>query len=410
MLSIKKIIGKGYKIEDYQSFEYHLLIDGKEADKTTVKGSFIGSEPEEFDIYSDDIEVSKKLLEYKWGDFPKLRQLALLIDSISEGFENRLFIEKDFHTDSFFVNLYFNPNLQNWKNIYSYQDFEKAIGNESKNLADKNIVLETWNTNEELTVEFKTNLVLENKSLLENLNQFIENCFNIYKRTVTNLITDSEEVSIYLNFDFPEKIKIPCKQYLLYFAQFLQDLGINATSNLKEEAGIVLFSVTPTNSFEALDKIREAVAVYLNLPSSPIVYDESFAAMRLQQQIENLQHSQKMVAREMQLTEKLVIAQSEIIQEKNIIISQKDSIIEQQNKVIEKITSKSIMIDSLENKEELEDIYDGLKIGESKFLKEQLGIHFNPAKVIKTGVNNLFGKGDEVISILDSDEETEKNS
>jgi hypothetical protein len=48
-----------------------------------------------------------------------------------------------------------------------------------------------------------------------------------------------------------------------------------------------------------------------------------------------------------------------------------------------------------------------LKIGESKFLKEQLGIHLNPAKVIKTGVKNVFGK-DGRKSILGLDEETNK--
>ncbi|HSK70900.1 MAG TPA: hypothetical protein VK892_04335, partial [Pyrinomonadaceae bacterium] len=210
--------------------------------------------------------------------------------------------------------------------------------------------------------------------------------------------------TILSSFDFPEELKIPCEQYLLYFVRFLGDLGINATSNLKEEAGKVLFSVTPTDDVEALAKIREALAVYLNLPASPIVYNDSFAAMRLQQQIENLQHSQRMAARELQFTEKLLIVQSETIQEKNLTISQQQSFIEQQNKIIEKITSKSIMMDSLENKEELEEVYDGVKIGESKFLKEKLGVHLNPAKAIKTAVKNTFGK-DEKKSVLGLDKE-----
>lgn len=200
-------------------------------------------------------------------------------------------------------------------------------------------------------------------------------------------------------FNLPKELKIPCEQYLLYFAQFLQDLGISATSNLKEEAGKVLFSVTPTDDVEALDKIREALAVYLNLPSSPIIYDERFAAMRLQQQIENLQHSQRMAVRELQFNEKLLVAQSEMIKEKNVTISQLQSVNEKQYKIIEKLSSKSIMIDSAENKEELERIYEGIEVGESKFLNEKLGIKFNPAKVVKTIVKNTLGKGDEIIEL-----------
>ncbi len=100
--------------------------------------------------------------------------------------------------------------------------------------------------------------------------------------------------------------------------------------------------------------------------------------------------------------------QSDTIREKNTIISQKDSTIEQQSKLIEKISSKSIMIDSVENKEELEELYDGVKVGESETLKKWLGISLNPAKVIKTAVKNTFGKDDGNKSILGLDENTKK--
>jgi hypothetical protein len=221
------------------------------------------------------------------------------------------------------------------------------------------------------------------------------------------IVVEGNKNSIGIIFDFPIEIKEPCEQYLIYFTKFLKDSGINAASNLKEEAGKVLFSVTPKDDVEALDKIRKALAIYLNLPSSPIIYNESFAAMRLHQQIENLQHSQRMLVRELQFNEKLLIAQSEIIHEKNIIISQQQSVIEQQSKIIEKLSSKSIMMDSLENKEELEKIYDGLEIGFSKWIYELTGIKVNPTKMIKTSVKNILS-GEEIISILDSDEETDK--
>jgi hypothetical protein len=242
-------------------------------------------------------------------------------------------------------------------------------------------------------------------SFLESIKSSEEKIRKFCESARSKFLETNESAGLFSTFHFPEELKVPCKQYLLYFAQFLRDLGINVTSNLKEKAGKVLFSVIPIDDVEALEKIREALAIYLNLPSSPIVYNDSFAAMRLQQQIENLQHSQRMAVRELQFNEKLLIAQSDTIREKNLIISQQQSVIEQQDKIIEKISSKSIMIDSAEDKEELEEIFDGLKIGESKFLKEQLGIHLNPAKVIKTVVKNTFGKN-EKISILDSNEET----
>lgn len=223
---------------------------------------------------------------------------------------------------------------------------------------------------------------------------------------IQRLVIGVSDNSLLSSFNFPNNIKSSCEQYLLYFAQFLQDLGINATSDLKEEAEKVLFSVTPTDDVEALDKIREALAVYLNLPSSPIEYNESFAAMRLQQQVENLQHSQKMAVREIRSAERELRLAQTVIEHQDKIIYQKDSIIEQQNKVIEKIQSKSIMMDSLENKEEFEKVFEGLEVGESKILKEQIGIRFNPVTSLKTLGKKLIGKDDERKSVLGLDEET----
>ena len=87
-------------------------------------------------------------------------------------------------------------------------------------------------------------------------------------------------------------------------------------------------------------------------------------------------------------------------------ILQKDTRIEQQNRVIEKITSKSIMIDSLENKEDFEKVFDGLEFGESKELKEKLGIKFNPITSLKSLGKKLSGIDDEITS-LNLNEETD---
>jgi hypothetical protein len=291
-------------------------------------------------------------------------------------------------------------DLNNWKEKYSFLEYREVF---TKILDGRDVFY--LNSGNDLQIKNYED-IYDNKVISIAFHNFIENSIygdieeylnflkNIHLETVKTILTKITEGVVAFTFNFPEKIKITCEQYLLYFAQFLRDIGINATSNLKEEAGKVLFSVTPTDDVEALDKIREALAVYLNLPSSPIVYDDSFAAMRLQQQIENLQHLQKMAVREIRSGERELRLAQTVIEHQDKIINQKDSIIEQQNKVIEKIQSKSIMMDSVENKEELEELYDGLKVGESETLKKWLGIELNPAKVIKTAVKNTFGKDD----------------
>jgi hypothetical protein len=87
---------------------------------------------------------------------------------------------------------------------------------------------------------------------------------------------------------------------LAYFVQFLRDLGIEATSDLQQHAAHVLFSVRPTSGPEALEAIREALRVYLELPAAPQFasaadYSSDFAVVQLRANVLHLQ-SQLMLA------------------------------------------------------------------------------------------------------------------
>lgn len=80
---------------------------------------------------------------------------------------------------------------------------------------------------------------------------------------------DSEAVLTY--FQFPDEVKTACKQYLIYFTQFIADMGIAVDTEIKEELNHTLFKIIPKSKNESLEKIREALNIYLNAPS-----DKSF--------------------------------------------------------------------------------------------------------------------------------------
>ena len=69
-------------------------------------------------------------------------------------------------------------------------------------------------------------------------------------------------------FDFPDSIRSVGEQYLLYFIQFLEDLGVKADAELSNRDGSVLFSVVPKDGPSALVEIKEALEIYLQLPAS----------------------------------------------------------------------------------------------------------------------------------------------
>jgi hypothetical protein len=73
-----------------------------------------------------------------------------------------------------------------------------------------------------------------------------------------------------VTFDFPREVSTACERYLMYFADFLTEIGIEATSDIKHQAGKVLFTVLPSNPDQALLGIKEALEIYLETAKYPI--------------------------------------------------------------------------------------------------------------------------------------------
>jgi len=121
-------------------------------------------------------------------------------------------------------------------------------------------------------------------------------------KAITECLKEEKGNSLATYFSFPEDVKTPCEQYLLYFGEFLKDVGINASVQIKEETDRVLFSVTPRDSHEALDRIRQVLDLYLGLPTATFTTtDEKEYRLEVQQLTANVMHlkSQLMLAQAM---------------------------------------------------------------------------------------------------------------
>lgn len=91
----------------------------------------------------------------------------------------------------------------------------------------------------------------------------------IHEEAIAHLLAAHHADSLTTTFHFPPAIATACEQYLLYFVQFLADLGIEAQAEVKHDAAEVLFRVTPAEGREALERVREALDAYLSLPTDP---------------------------------------------------------------------------------------------------------------------------------------------
>lgn len=369
--------------EKENSNELNILVHGEILDKVHIvmkKLSPTHSNKKLYAIFSTDVYESKKLATISESDllyneplltFIKLENWFTWID-----FYNYISLKRQpdddegtsFY-DSYNLVFAFVPDLQDWNHPYSFADYCREFLFLSEDF-DKLISegeLEFRQGREFglfLTFEAFDYFQKEDspKSIAESIERYEKYFRACHLKTVENLESKNHKQSILTSFIFPEEIKTICEQYLLYFAQFLRDLGINATPNLKEEAGKVLFSVTPTDDIEALDKIREALEVYLRLPSSPIVSNsQEIAIQRLESQVEYFRSQIRLARAELQLKEATIQQQQVTIMKlgENVLV---DSMVKpvSENKTTEKVV-KGVEVGKIE---ELEKYGVSIDLGE----------------------------------------------
>lgn len=101
---------------------------------------------------------------------------------------------------------------------------------------------------------------------------------------------------------------------------FFGTLGINASVELKEESDRVLFSVTPNDKHEAIDRIRQVLELYLELPAATLTStEETEYSIQIQRLSANVMH----------LKSQLMLAQAMLEAKNTTIEAQRDRLIYQ---------------------------------------------------------------------------------
>lgn len=120
---------------------------------------------------------------------------------------------------------------------------------------------------------------------------------HLCEETERLLIAKVRKNSVTTFFDFPPTVRTACEQYLLYFVQFLEDLGIKADAEIKEDAQRILFSVTPKDGPSALEQIRQALEIYIKLPGMPnfAASENQHPDLAVQQLHANILHLQSQI-------------------------------------------------------------------------------------------------------------------
>jgi len=166
------------------------------------------------------------------------------------------------------VKAIFRIEPEEWNKPYSIFEFSKVL---SKTIASDNETNYKYFQNDDEVVSNGFGILFsfpDIKTILSGIVvKSIEKIEEIIDRTTSSLVSNLDKEAITTFFVFPDHIKTACKQYLIYFAQFLMDIGIEAETEIKEEAHKTLFKVIPKDNNESLGKIKDALLIYLNAPS-----------------------------------------------------------------------------------------------------------------------------------------------
>lgn len=162
----------------------------------------------------------------------------------------------------------FDPDLLNWAQPWGIQAVVNAL--QASAHQDAASTLEVDSLFDEVAYFWcDVKLPSNDESLSDVLARYTPAVQQAFADAHDLLIQSSAADKLVTRFAFPDSIRNACEQYLLYFAQFIRDLGVETETGVTEDAGSVLFSVRPLDGPDALHRVRDALNVYLGLPTDP---------------------------------------------------------------------------------------------------------------------------------------------
>ncbi len=230
-----------------------------------------------------DLEIIDEFDGYKLKDFPhNVREIRILHDfdeQMLNWFDKSCWISlkmrktmslspyetDEDHNPSMTATLSFN--LNNWHNPYTVKEYATEFINYSRRDQDKS----SQGTPYTGPAEYLTILVIStdlymDEELKVSYNRIINLIHKTHEAVNESLGSKTFQESVATQFSFPEHINEVCVQYLAYFTKFLSDLGIETESTIVTQASNVLFTIFPLDENQALEQIREALTIYLNMP------------------------------------------------------------------------------------------------------------------------------------------------
>jgi hypothetical protein len=327
--------------------KYKLFIDGSpvNATKAELVHSQLhppGGSEDRFSIILKDNETVEKLTSHAFSELPR-STLEIKYRCNFDWFESvdNILIETDQTNESYTIYLNVDGGKE-WRHVYGFAEYHEELLKVARAASSSDVVVSILDFDPLVDAVILKYLSLfsvicrpasPSLPIGDEVARFSNLLHEFHQEATRRLYSRIRSDSVVMYFDFSDEVRVPCEQYLLYFVQFLKDLGVEATAEIQHEAGQVLFAVTPTNKDDALDKIYSALRTYLQLASSPITDDsEPESEIAVQRLLANIDHLKS----QLRLSYMMVRTQEATIQAQQATITYQ-----------QRILSGEIIIDSI---------------------------------------------------------------
>lgn len=289
-LQIHKV-GTGY----FPEIEGALCVDGRVL-KTSLFQQSTDSERQKRYVVTVLEKAFHLLHSYRFNEIPEeINDLTIGTAESTPALRIAVLVRKDRVRGSLACFVDVHRQLTHWKFPWSPAEFRSTLKEVAESQPCETL---TWHEDpkdqlRELMIRFTCNDAPGTALMGEFFSPLVDKIGDWVRQATEQLRSKVDSDSLIAYFDFPAAVRTPCEQYLLYFVEFLADIGVDAKADLRHEMGRVLFAVTPQTSGDALIRIKEALEVYLNLPTATIVGDvDAISDMRIQQLRANVSHLQ----------------------------------------------------------------------------------------------------------------------
>ena len=162
-------------------------------------------------------------------------------------------------------------DLEVWANNYPFKDFNLVL---EGILSEGPFSILNYN-NFQIDVDLDLdNLEYKNQSMLANVKKaldFIEESSVEAHKFLTEKTRDDVFIKV---FEFPPEYKNICSQYLIWFGEFLQNLGIDANVSTNHSKNQTQLIVSPNECPELISDIEKLFYQYLSLPYAELLPPE----------------------------------------------------------------------------------------------------------------------------------------